>query len=102
MPAPTAACPSCRAPLTADEILDAGTLALPDAPLLTLRCPRCEGDAWARLGDGAIELGAAPDDAARFAPTATATAPGLSVRPAATWLDCWHAGRYRRFPARPG
>lgn len=100
MPASTAACPSCRAQLTADEILDAGTLAIPEASLLELRCPRCTGDAWARLAEGAIELGAAQAEPARFAPSAAAPAPGLSVRPAGTWLDCWHAGRYRRFPAR--
>jgi hypothetical protein len=91
------ACPHCHASLATREVLDAGTVAIPESSLLHFRCPRCSAAAMARLGDGHLSVG---PQAERFhADGAAAMDPSLSVRPEAAWLDCWHAGRYRRYPA---
>lgn len=90
----TVACPHCQEPLATGEVLDAGTFAVPETSLLHFRCPRCRGPAVARLGEGHLQVGAGSD---RF--LGAAVDPSLSVRPEAAWLDCWHGGRYRRFPA---
>jgi hypothetical protein len=90
-------CPGCGAPLATSDVLDAGSVAIPELSVLQFRCPRCAAMAWARLGDGAIALGAAGGDPDRFAAAREA---GLSVRLDGGWLDCWFASRYRRYPAR--
>lgn len=97
MSPPAIACPHCKVPLATPEVLDAGTVAIPGAPVLQFRCPHCDAGAWARLADGELALGPANGDPDRFAPTLD---PELSVRPDGGWLDCWYAGRYRRFPVR--
>jgi hypothetical protein len=95
--APENACPHCHVPLAPAEVLDAGTVAIPAACVVQFRCPRCSVPAWARLGDGTLALGPAQGDPARFP---AAAAPDLSVRPDCAWMDCWYAGKYRRYPAR--
>lgn len=97
MTAPAVACPHCEKPLATPEVLDAGTVAIPESGLLHFRCPRCDAAAWARLGDGHLAVGGG--DPARFEAAGTAVDPSLSVRREPSWLDCWHAGRYRRYPA---
>jgi hypothetical protein len=92
-------CPHCSAPLGAGEVLDAATVSLPAAAVVSLLCPRCGHEAWARIGDGQLSMGAPVDDVALFRPAVVAAAPSLAFRPDASWLDCWYDGRYRRFPA---
>jgi hypothetical protein len=91
------ACPHCHASLATPDVLDAGTVALPGAPVVLFQCPRCDATAWAHLADGELAIGPANGDPARFP---RARDPELSVRPDRSWLDCWHGGRYRRYPVR--
>jgi hypothetical protein len=93
-------CPACHAALTAAQVLEGGSVAIPEAAIVVFRCPACRGEGWARIRDGALALGASVRDPARFAPGPDEAVPALSFRPDATWLDCWHEGRYRRYPAR--
>lgn len=97
MTGPAVACPHCTEPLATPDVLDGGTVAIPESGLLQFHCPRCDAAAWARLGDG--HLAVSRGDPGRFEAAGTAMDPALSVRVEAAWLDCWHAGRYRRFPA---
>jgi hypothetical protein len=87
--------------LATEDVLEGGTVWIPEASILQSRCPSCAASVWARLGDGQVAVGAAKRDPALFQPAMTAADPQLSLRPEAGWLDCWHEGRYRRFPARP-
>ncbi|WP_248361386.1 hypothetical protein [Anaeromyxobacter oryzae] len=97
MSPPAIPCPSCSVPLVTPDVLDAGTVAIPDLSVLQFRCPHCRAGAWARLGDGHVALGPVGGEPGDFD---AACEPALSVRPDAGWLDCWYAGQYRRFPAR--
>ncbi len=90
-------CPSCTAPITTADVLDGGTVSVPELSVVQFRCPRCRAGAWARLADGRVALGPEGGEPDGFA---AAHEPALSVRPDVGWLDCWYAGRYRRFPAR--
>jgi hypothetical protein len=92
-------CPHCSAELPAAEVLDGGTVCVPERALVHVLCPRCDEIAWAEVKDGHIALGPPVADADLFRPRSSAAAPQLSVRPDQCWLDCWYEGRYRRFPA---
>lgn len=85
--------------LPAADVLDGGTVCIPESALVHVRCPRCGELAWAQVMDGHIALGAPVTDIDLFRPASSAAAPHLSVRPDRRWLDCWYEGRYRRFPA---
>ena len=99
MKSPTLPCPSCAAPLTATEVLEACSVSDPESGLLRLRCPHCSATGFARLTDGRLELGAvAQEGAGGFRPSTVAAEPDLFVRREAAWVDCWHGRVYRRFP----
>ncbi len=96
----TIACPACQAQLLPREILDGGTVAVPEASAIEFRCPRCKGVSWAQLRSGHFAVGAPIDDPAVFRPVLSVPDASLSVRPDTGWVDCWYEGRYRRYPAR--
>lgn len=95
---PAITCPACSASLTTHEVLEACSVSLADCELIRLQCPRCGGDAFARIGDGRLEVGAAGPGGAAFSASGVSHEPGLFVRRDATWVDCWHGRIYRRFP----
>ena len=87
----------CSAPLSAVEVLDAGTSSSPAQLLFQFLCPRCAAHALARADDGRLETGAL--ERGRFVPSSSIAA-DISVRAEGGWLDSWMGGRYRRFPAK--
>jgi hypothetical protein len=91
-------CPHCDARLATEDVLEAGTVAIPGTSIIQFRCPSCAAGGWARLGDGHVALGVPNRDPAAFEPVVTAEDAKLSVRPEHGWVDCWYEGRYRRFP----
>ncbi len=92
-------CPSCAAPLTTAEVLEACSASDPVSGLISLRCPRCGALALARLADGKLELGTrSPEGTGAFRPSTIAAEPDLFVRRDVAWVDCWHGRVYRRFP----
>lgn len=99
MKSPPLSCPSCAAPLTSTEVLEACSASDPESGLLRLDCPRCGATAHARLDNGRLELGTAPAEGlGGFRPSAVAAEPELFVRRDTGWVDCWFGKIYRRFP----
>jgi hypothetical protein len=94
-------CPHCSASLATSDLLDAATGWFPRSSVVKLRCPTCAVEVWAQLTNGQLAIGAPVGDVRQFQPSASAPEPDLQVRPDTRerWLDCWFAGRYRRFPA---